>query len=178
MGEYDYTFDDKGSLLVTDKATGVVVANIPKHRGRAGKEPLYQKFYYEDCRWFARWLGGKAGMVFYLASIAERSGRIVMSTDYRKAMAKELGLSSGTIYNYTSELLRSGIIFKLPDEKAPIYWLNPYVFGYGSWDDIKEKQALFQVSRKLGAENLMADESGRQDLPVCYSNDSTDNTLG
>lgn len=177
MAEYDYSFDDRGWLIVTDKGTGVVIATIPKKRGRQGKEPLYQKFYYAEGRWLAKWMGGKAGLLLYLASMAENDGRIILGTDGRKAIGAELGLSSGTVYNYISDMLKVGVIFKLPNEKAPIYWLNPYVFGYGTWDDIKEKQALFQVSRRLQQDEPSAQDDG-QALPVCYSDDSADNTLG
>ena len=33
MAEYDYSFDERGWLIVTDKGTGVVIATIPKKRG-------------------------------------------------------------------------------------------------------------------------------------------------
>jgi hypothetical protein len=146
--EYEYSFGDDGALLVTHKGTGVVVEAVPKGKEKKDKEPLFYKFYFANAALVADAFGGKVGVLFYLASWSE-GGRVVLTSAHRKLMAERLGLNKATIYNYMSELLRDKMVFKMPGETAPIYWLNPHVFGYGAWSDVKEKQALFEVSKRV-----------------------------
>ena len=148
LDEYEYSFGDDGALLVTHKATGVVVEAVPKRGEKKDKEPLFYKFYYGNGAVLADAFGGRVGVMFYLASWSE-GGKVVLTSAHRKLMAEKLGLNKATIYNYMSDLLRDKMVFKMPGEAAPIYWLNPHVFGYGAWADVKETRALFEVSKRV-----------------------------
>lgn len=148
--EYEYSFDENKALLVTHKGTGVVMEVVPKGaiKEKKDKEPLFYKFYFCNAPMIAEAFGGRVGLLFYLAALS-KDGQVVLSAANRSLITEKLGLNKGTIYNYMSDLLRDNMVFKMPGETGPIYWLNPHVFGYGAWSNVKEKQALFEVSKRV-----------------------------
>lgn len=170
---YIYKLDGNKTLYVIHEETGIVLASIYKDGVGGKKEPAYGKFYYESAGFLADCFPGKAAVFFYLLTLAGKNGEIVVRKDQRDRIAKKTNLNIKTVYNYISELMRDEILWKMPGETGPIYWVNPKYFAIGSWDDIKERMALFEISKQLnqGARRRGADGAGGID------SDSPDNLL-
>ena len=152
-----YRFDEDKTLHVIHAETGVVLASLPRSEGRA-KESSYMKMYIESAMHLAILFGGKAGVLFAVLSLAGRDGEIVLRASQKAMVCEKLGLSQGTVSNYISALLKDGLLYKLPGETGPIYWANPGYFAIGSWNDVKERMALYEVARRMYSR-------GRQDSP-------------
>ena len=167
-----YRFDEDKTLHVIHAETGVVLASLPRSEGRA-KESSYMKMYIESAMHLAILFGGKAGVLFAVLSLAGRDGEIVLRASQKAMVCEKLGLSQGTVSNYISALLKDGLLYKLPGETGPIYWANPGYFAIGSWNDVKERMALYEVARRMYSR-------GRQDSPDGaggIGGDSPDNVL-
>jgi hypothetical protein len=159
---YVYKLDSNKTLHVIHEDTGIVLTSIYKDGIGGKREPSYGKFYFEAAGVLGDLLPGKSAVFFYLLTLAGRNGEIVLRRDQRDKIAKKTNLNIKTVYNYISELMRDEILWKMPGETAPIYWVNPKYFAIGSWDDIKERMALFEISKQLnqGARRRGADDTG------------------
>ena len=145
---YVYRFDESKTLHVVHEDTGVLLASIPKGAGKA-KEPAYGKFYFQAAGYLAECFGGKAGVFFCLLTLCGKNGEIVLRKQQRDEIATKTGLSVKTVFNYVSQLLSEGVLCKMPGETGPIYWMNPQYFAIGTWDDIKERMAFFEIGKRL-----------------------------
>lgn len=162
---YVYRFDSNKTLHVVHEDTGVVVTSIYKDGAGGKKEPAYGKFYFEAAGMLGDLLPGKSAVFFYLLTLTGKNGEIVLRKEQRDRIAKKANLNIKTVYNYISELMRDEILWKMPGETAPIYWINPKYFAIGSWDDIKERMAFFEISKQLNqsARRRGADGAGSVD---------------
>jgi hypothetical protein len=146
---YTYRFDSDKTLHVIHEDTGVVLVSIPKGGIGREKEPAYTKFYFGFAGYLAEKFNGKAAVFFYLLSLCGKDGEIVLRKRQRDDIAHKVGLSVKTVFNYVSQLLADGLLCKMPGETGPIYWINPKFFAVGTWDDVKERSAVFEVARRL-----------------------------
>lgn len=161
---YSYRFDVDKTLHVVHEETGVVLASIPKGGTGKDKEPAYGKFYFESGSYLAQFFSGKAAVFFYLLSFCGRDGEIVLRKRQRDQIAEKTGLSVKTVFNYVSQMLNEDVLCKMPGETGPIYWVNPKYFAVGTWDDIKERMALFEIGKRLAKNPRCFDVDGSGDL--------------
>ena len=143
-----YRLDDDKTLRVIHGETGVVIASVPKIDDKV-KEPLYCKAYLASMMDFGVKAGGKIGLLFCLISMINRHGEVVLRNAQRDELAEKMGMSSGTVSNYISFLLKEGFLYKMPGETNSVYWVNPVYFAAGTWNDVKERMALYEVARRM-----------------------------
>ena len=167
-----YRFDEDKTLHVIHAETGVVLASLPRSEGRA-KESSYMKMYIESAMHLGIAFGGKAGVLFAVLSFAGKDGEIILRASQRATICEKLGLNSKTVSNYISTLLKDGLLYKLPGETGPIYWANPGYFAIGSWNDVKERIALYEVARRMYSRGRQGSADGAGGI----DSDSPDNLL-
>ena len=68
-----------------------------------------------------------------------------MPSGIKKEIVKELETTMGTLDNALSKLVKSEIIAR---ESKGVYKLNPYIFGRGSWQNIKEIRATWSYGEE------------------------------
>lgn len=168
-----YKMDGNKTIHVVHEETGVVITSLYKDGIGGKKEPGFGKFYFGFADLIGDHLVGKGAILFYLFSLIGKDGEIVLRKEQRERIAKRTNLSIKTVHNCISELMRDEILWKMPGETGPIYWVNPKYFAIGSWDDVKERMAFFEISRRLNqsARRRGADGAGGID------SDSPDNLL-
>jgi hypothetical protein len=142
---------DTGELFIDETISEV---NIPQ-----SKEPAYIKLYLSDV---GRLVGLQYRTMAVLLELLKRTdyqNRIVVSRGIKIELCVLLGvvkkngeIAPNVIDQHLNKLIQTGLIFK---HGVGLYVANPYLFGKGKWDDIKE--ITMQVSYSKDGAMIMTD---------------------
>jgi hypothetical protein len=105
-------------------------------------------------------------------SYASRGQRVVLNADEVEIICSDLKISRQTYYNQMEKLTKAGLIQPLhPDRKrnrwAGTFFVNPYVWGRGSWTDIKEIRSHIVLNEHGG--EIHSETSTETSMPAVDS---------
>lgn len=116
-----------------DVLTGEVVKTYSE--SVVQKEPDYVKLYLESITKLNDVQGWTDPILYELLRLMNYGNEIVLNAAVKKRMALSLKISTRTIDNALSMLVKKNIIFR---EDTGLYKGNPFLFGKGEWRDIRE----------------------------------------
>lgn len=99
------------------------------------KEPDYVKLYLESITKLNDVQGWTDPILHELLRLMNYGNEIVLNAAVKKRMALGLKISTRTIDNALSMLVKKNIIFRVD---TGLYKGNPFLFGKGEWRDIRE----------------------------------------
>lgn len=99
------------------------------------KEPDYVKLYLQDIALLndiPKWVGG----VLYelLKRLEWGTNEIILNASVKRRIATDLGIAAKSVDNALVAFVKKNILSRVD---TGIYRANPYLFGRGSWEDIK-----------------------------------------
>lgn len=120
------TTDENGEI--TNK-TQTNVFNIPT-------EPPFVKMYLSDILYLKDMPRGLNPILhIFLKNIQWSSNKLILNSSLKKQMANEVNLSVSTLEKALTQFVKANILSR---EDKGIYVFNPYLFGCGTWTDIRE----------------------------------------
>lgn len=120
---------------VVDKVTGEVMnSKIQMNSITKETEPSYIKLYLDDMKNLNGLSGFEYDILLELIKLSSYENIFNTSKYYREIICKNLNVKDQTVKNAISCLRKKSIIFTVSSGVAR---LNPYLFGKGTWKDIK-----------------------------------------
>jgi hypothetical protein len=116
-----------------DISTGEVIKTYSE--SIVQKEPDYVKLYLESITKLNDVQGWTDPILHELLRLMNYGNEIVLNAAVKKRMALGLKISTRTIDNALSMLVKKNIIFRVD---TGLYKGNPFLFGKGEWRDIRE----------------------------------------
>lgn len=148
--------DLKGkSKFLVDDDTGEVLAELkPRARRMRGfdTEPAWGKAHWVHMDMIADGFTGKAEFFLRLMVYVERDGKILMTRDVKEDLMRKCNISERTLENYLYALHRGGQIYR-KQGLIGVYYLNPFAYTFGPWENSKRIQNQFRVERAGSGED-------------------------
>lgn len=126
--------------------TGEIVQSKKLTKSIIEAEPSYVKMYLQDILYLAG--APKTDLKVLLALLRHvqyGENQVITTKIVREKIAKELGVSEGTIKNAITRLAKAKILLPLRPKTRGVYVLNPYLFGYAPWAQICEMRIQLQI---------------------------------
>ena len=122
---------------VTEIATesGEVIRESKLEVAQFESEPPYVKLYLQDIGRLNGLTSTEQRLVYVLVHNMGWNNVVPAYKPIKEEIAKSLGVSYNTIEAAIKGLTRKGILIR---RERGFYYMNPYLFGRGSWKDIKE----------------------------------------
>lgn len=112
-------------------------------------EPEYIKLYVDDIGKLHGLSPTHREVLLYVAAASGYDGIATISARRKAAIALTIGGSVKTVSNALTECLKAGLLRRVAHGE---YEPNPYVFGRGSWAEIRERRQRFVASFVYGPE--------------------------
>lgn len=101
-------------------------------------EPNFVKIYLDDISYIADLPRGHLALMCELlknVSNASEGQTIIVNKYMKEQIADKRGISVGYINNAITDLVKREILIRIAQGT---YYINPYLFGKGGWDDIEK----------------------------------------
>jgi len=110
---------------------------VKKHKKtlKSEREPDFVKLYLRDLALLSelpKWL---SGVLYELLQYMNYDNEIILNSTVKKRIAEKLDIQVRSISNALSKFVKKNILIK---NGRGTYIANPYIFGRGSWSNIKE----------------------------------------
>ena len=128
------------------------------------KEPDYVKLYLESITKLNDVQGWTDPILHELLRLMNYGNEIVLNAAVKKRMALGLKISTRTIDNALSMLVKKNIIFRVD---TGLYKGNPFLFGKGEWRDIRELRMTVVFGKEgqnISTEVIKGDLEAREAL--------------
>ena len=145
-----------------DRLTGEVIKTYSE--SVVQKEPDYVKLYLESITKLNDVQGWTDPILHELLRLMNYGNEIVLNAAVKKRMALGLKISTRTIDNALSMLVKKNIIFR---EDTGLYKGNPFLFGKGEWRDIRELRMTVVFDKEgqnISTEVVKGDLEGHEAL--------------
>jgi hypothetical protein len=129
---YDNRMGDQ--RLVTQKTTQTFLTD---------KEPDYVKLYITDIMKLSNIPKSCNSVLMALLNKSNYDNEIILIKAIRQEICKRLGIGDSTFRKAIDEFIDKGILTK---KSKGIYIANPFLFGRGSWQDIKNIRLLVEYN--------------------------------
>ena len=122
------------------------------------KEPMFVKMYLDDIDLYSGLSDKESTIMLNLLKMTTyEDNEISLSAGKKKELGRKLNVTNNYIDKTLSKLCKKNLFIR---RDTGIYKLNPYIFGYGSWDKISKLRMIVEY-----------DENGRsfklEESPVC-----------
>lgn len=126
--------------------TGEVIKSKKMTKSIIESEPSYVKMYLQDILYLAG--APKTDLKVLLALLRHvqyGENQVITTKIVREKIAKELGVSEGTVKNAITRLAKAKILLPVRPKTRGVYVLNPYLFGCAPWAQISEMRIQLQI---------------------------------
>lgn len=103
-------------------------------------EPNFIKIYLDNILYLTDMPNNLSSLMFELLKVltyADRGHRIILNATIKKEIASRLKISEQSLRNQIHTLKKGKILYQNPSEIG-VYYVNPYLFGKGDWEDISK----------------------------------------
>lgn len=109
-------------------------------------EPRYVKLYLDDISKMEGLSNNQNNILLSILKLTEfRTNEVILNKWNREKIAKSLNTTDQVVRNAISNLVKKELLLKLA---TGVYRLNPYVFGAGSWTDIKGLRMIVEYTEQ------------------------------
>jgi hypothetical protein len=134
------------------------------------KEPDYVKIYLDNILQINNLSSGIQKTLNVLLKRMAYDNIVVLNAYIKKQMAEELGFNTvQSLNNNINKLVKEGIMIR---KGTGTYEMNPFLFGRGSWDNIKKIR--FQVIFEEGKISQKADFDYKDEVAISHEEKTTD----
>lgn len=120
---------------IVDHKTGEITQEIESVSYPFSAEEGYVKLYLKHACYLQGLQHSEHAILYELFQFMNYRNEIALPKIYKKEIVRETGLSVNTVNNALCQMVEKKILFRI--EKS-LYKVNPYLFGKGSWKDIKK----------------------------------------
>ncbi|MPQ44992.1 replication/maintenance protein RepL [Clostridium tarantellae] len=126
--EFKYTINELGEIIDEENSLKTKVSF-------SETEPKYVKLYIDDISLLQGLTNNQNNILYNILKLTQFStNEVILNKYYREKIAKNLNTNDQVIRNAISKLVKKEILFKVA---TGVYKLNPYLFGSGTWQNIK-----------------------------------------
>lgn len=140
-----------------DHNTGEVVRTERVIVARNNDNSNFIKLFLKDLHLLRGLRAGAYQVTLELLYRMNYENEVIIHSKFREEVARHLGISVDYINHTLKDLVRSNIISK---QARGLYVMNPFIFGKGSWDKIRELRIKVKYN-----ESGKADEFEQDRLP-------------
>lgn len=139
----------------TEQTIDGLTGEITKHTStvvqlnKLPPEPEYIKLYVDDIGKLHGLSPAHREVLLYVAAASGYDGIATISARRKAAIALTIGGSVKTVSNALTECVKAGLLRRVAHGE---YEPNPFVFGRGSWAEIRERRERFVASFVYGPE--------------------------
>lgn len=120
---------------IVNHETGEVTETKSIKEKNISREPDYIKLYIADLIKLNDLPKSTSNILYSLLRNMTYDNEIIIIASLKRKISKELNISVETINKAVQKLNKNGIITRID---SGLYSVNPYLFGRGSWNDIRE----------------------------------------
>lgn len=142
MSNKKITWETSSTTIQED---GRVVQCSSTKTTRVEKEPNYVKLYLDDVCMLNNLPKTSSSILNELLVYANYNNEISLSVGCKNRIVEKLEITKGHLDNTLTKLTKSGILKNLD---RGLYMLSPFIFGRGSWLDIKKIRAVWTYGEK------------------------------
>lgn len=135
-----------------DHHSGEVLGERRTQESMIEREPDYIKLYIQDLLSISGLSKSNNAVLLALLRQMNYNNQMVLIASVKRAIALELGIQLVTVNKAIEAFQREGILIR---QDRGVYIANPYLFGRGKWEDIRQIRLTVQYSatgRKMSAE--------------------------
>ncbi len=125
-----------------DCETGEVKEKETKTTVRIPQEEDYVKIYIKHINYLNDLPQGLDAIIYAILKRISYKNQIVINAAIKRQIAEELGKKFNTINQYITKLVKNNILIRVD---TGIYYLNPALYGKGSWKDILELRKKLEI---------------------------------
>jgi hypothetical protein len=124
--------------------TGEILSTLNSRTFVEEVEPKFVKVYMEDLMYLEKMPLGYGAILWQLVRLMNFETNVVnLTPQLREDITKNLGCSIHSVNQAISSFMKIGLI---SSTRRGTYVMNPYVFGKGSWQDVKKIRAEIEWS--------------------------------
>lgn len=141
------TYEETEVKQIVDKETGTVKTEEHKSRRKSKiiQEPDFVKLYIKDiCKLNDIPTAGN-NILNELLKYMNYDNKVLLPSGIKKDITRDLNLGKSTLDNTLNKLVKKDIIKRIG---IGVYIFNPFIFGRGKWEDIKEIRASWTYNEK------------------------------
>lgn len=143
------------TLRVVDELEGTVLSETSNVLSikKLPREPDYIKLYVDEIGGLHGLQAGHRDILLYVASLIGYDGTVLINARRKAQIAITLDIAPKSIDNALSELVKKGLLKRLGrGDFEP----NPFIFGRGEWDKIRQRRESFVSRVRFGPEGVEA----------------------
>lgn len=126
------------SVSEVDKKSGEIVNQTIKHTNKISSvesEPPYIKLYIQDISQLNGLTSNQSSILHEILRLVQyETNEVILNKYNRNKIVSALQTTDATIRNCIVALTKRKILYKIA---TGVYRINPYLFGTGSWQNIK-----------------------------------------
>ena len=111
-----------------------------------GSEPNFVKLYLGEILYLQDMPEGISAVMYCILQripyMDEEDQSVILSKDVKEMIAKKLNKSYQYVANSIVQLVKGKLLFHKGSKRSARYVINPFIFGKGSWQDVKKSQIL------------------------------------
>ena len=119
----------------TIDADGEMTEEIRMMVKRVEKEPSFIKVYLNDILYLEGISGGLNGILYGIMKRVGYNNELVLNSEIKRRIAEETKKSFNTVNGAITKFVKGKILIRTG---IGVYTLNPYLFGKGSWEEIRK----------------------------------------
>ena len=120
---------------VVDHKTGEITSEIESVSYPFSSEEPYVKLYIKHACYLQGLIHSEYSVLYKALKHLDYENEVVLLKRRKEKIAKDLGISINTVNNTLFQMVKKKVLFRI--EKG-FYKVNPYLFGRGSWKNIKK----------------------------------------
>jgi hypothetical protein len=136
-----------------DYETGEILTSISETRSTIPREPKYVKLYLADITYLNSLPKSISGVLYELLQYMDYQGRIILNAGLKREIAARINTSVQHIENSLTKFSKKEILIR---KDTGIYLANPWLFGRGSWEDVRAIRLTVEYNLD-GTRNLQAE---------------------
>lgn len=160
MGKKIVTTEEENKYIVNND--GEIVEQLSTYTTKLSvseTEPRYVKLYLDDIAKLEGITGSQNSVLLGILKLTQFSTNEVILNKYnREKIASSLDTTDQVIRNTISNFVKREILFKIA---TGVYKLNPYLFGSGTWQQIKGLRMTIEYTEQgktMHVEEITEDE--------------------
>ncbi len=130
---------------LVDNTTGEVITKLTQKTYTASNEPNYIKLYIDDLMRLKDLPKSTNGFFMAILKTMDYENKVYITKHVRQQIIKNMGIGESTLRRLLDNCIKKGLMTKIDSNT---FFLNPNIFGRGTWQNVKEIRMLVSYSSK------------------------------
>jgi hypothetical protein len=153
------TFLQEVNITVANHETGEILTEKRTEVGIFEKEPPFVKMYIEDIGKLNNLPQFVNNILYELLSNMGYNNVVPMYMPIKLMICEKIGISINSLNKAIDELYKKGILIR---KARGFYMMDPYIFGRGSWNDVKDIRMTITYDSETNKRVVRSDINQKQ----------------